>query len=177
MLLTSEGRLFTLTVMKKNWGFIIIALIVILVIGGYVARHQLKSMLGMSSTKQTTIQPEVTSSQSSASAPTDNIYRIRTDAVKGKYLTDFQGLTLYTFDKDTKGASNCSGQCLTVWPFYTSGATAESILPTNITVITRSDNTKQFAWKGKPLYYYVQDHTAGDINGDGVDGVWHIVQP
>ena len=96
--------------------------------------------------------------------------------MKGKYLTDFQGMTLYTFDKDTKGVSNCSGPCLTAWPIYTSGATAEKILPLNISVITRSDGSKQFAWKGMPLYYYAQDQKAGDITGDGVGGIWHIVK-
>lgn len=101
----------------------------------------------------------------------------KTNSQKGNYLTDFAGMTLYIYDKDTVGTSNCYNGCATAWPPYTSGATAEKTLPANITVITRTDGSKQFAWKGKPLYYYTTDTKPGDITGDGVGGVWHIVQP
>lgn len=136
-------------------------------------------MLGMYSTQQTasTAMSESPTVTSSAMAPSDNIYKTSTDSKKGSYLTDFQGMTLYTYDKDTKGMSNCTGACATNWPPYTSGATAEAQLPENITVITRADGTKQFAWKGMPLYYFGGDKKAGDLNGDGVGGFWHIVKP
>jgi predicted lipoprotein with Yx(FWY)xxD motif len=45
------------------------------------------------------------------------------------------------------------------------------------TVITRDDGKKQWAMKGKPLYYWVKDTKAGDKTGDGVQNVWHIVKP
>ena len=106
----------------------------------------------------------------------DNIYLSKTDSVKGSYMTDFAGNTLYIFDKDTTGVSNCSGGCLSAWPAYTSGATAQGSFPENISVITRTDGSKQFAWKGMPLYYYAKDKKAGDITGDGVGGIWHIVK-
>ena len=161
--------------MKKG---VIIVVIVLILVGAYLGRHQLKSMFGMSSTSapsQTTQTKPV--STTSAMAPSDNIYLTKTDSSKGKYLTDFQGMTLYTYDKDTKGVSNCTGACATAWPYYTSGATAEKTLPTNISVITRPDGHKQFAWKDMPLYYYTSDTKAGDVTGDGVGGVWHIVKP
>lgn len=113
----------------------------------------------------------------SAVAPSDNIYLTKTDSAKGQYLADFQSKTLYIFDKDKVGVSNCYNGCATTWPPYTSGATAEKTLPENISVITRTDGTKQFAWKGWPLYYYASDQNAGDITGDGVGGVWHLVKP
>src|SRR5687767_791267 len=34
----------------------------------------------------------------------------------GMILTDSAGLTLYTFDRDTPGVSNCSGGCASTWP-------------------------------------------------------------
>lgn len=116
-------------------------------------------------------------SPTSTSAPSDNIYMTKTDAAKGSYLVDFAGMTLYTYDKDTNGVSNCYNGCAAAWPPYTSGATAEKTLPENITVITRTDGSKQFAWKGMPLYYYATDTKPGDITGDGVGGVWHIIKP
>lgn len=112
-----------------------------------------------------------------AAAPASNIYMTKTDSKKGAYLTDFAGMTLYTYDKDGQGVSNCYNACATAWPPYASGATAEKNLPANITVITRTDGSKQFAYKGKPLYYYTTDTKPGDITGDGVGGVWHIVTP
>ena len=112
-----------------------------------------------------------------AAAPTNNIYTTKDNSQKGSYLADFAGMTLYTFDKDATGASSCYGTCATNWPPYTSGATAEKMLPSNITVITRTDGSKQFAWKGKPLYYYAADTKPGDVQGDGIGGVWHIVKP
>lgn len=109
--------------------------------------------------------------------PSGNIYLTKTDAVKGAYLTDFVGKTLYIYDKDKVGISNCYGGCAVAWPPYISSATVEKTLPANISVITRTDGTKQFAWKGWPLYYYATDQKPGDITGDGVGGVWHIVKP
>lgn len=159
---------------------IVIVVIILILVGGaaYVGRHQLKTMFGTSpATSQPQTANTTSNSSSSAMAPSNNIYLIKTNPSKGKYLTDFQGMTLYIYDKDTPGVSNCSGSCLAAWPVYTSGATAEKMLPTNISVITRSDGSKQFAWKGMPLYYYAQDTKVGDISGDGVGGVWHIVKP
>ncbi len=92
-------------------------------------------------------------------------------------MTDFAGKTLYTFDNDTMpGQSSCTGTCATNWPPYTSGAIAQGSLPANITVITRPDGSSQFAWMGKPLYYYAKDTAAGQLLGDGVGGTWHIVK-
>ena len=34
----------------------------------------------------------------------------------GEVLTTSDGLTLYTFDKDKKGVSNCKGDCAKMWP-------------------------------------------------------------
>ena len=157
---------------------IIVVVLVVLVGIAYAGRHKIKAMFGMapSPAAMQSAQTKTPASSSSAMAPTNNIYLIKTDPSKGKYLTDFQGMTLYTFDKDTKGVSNCYDACVQAWPVYTSGATAEKVFPTNITVITRKDGTKQFAWKGMPLYYYANDTKAGDITGDGVGGVWHIVK-
>lgn len=160
--------------MKKVW--IIVGIIIIVAGAGYLGRHKIKSMFGGSSQPVAPMQT-TTKQATSASAPSDNIYLTKTDAAKGQYLTDFQGMTLYTFDKDTTGVSNCYSGCAQAWPPYTSGATAQSQFPANITVITRKDGSKQFAWKGMPLYYYATDQKTGDITGDGVGGVWHLVKP
>lgn len=106
----------------------------------------------------------------------DNIYLTRTSTTTGAYMTDFSGMTLYTFDKDTSGTSTCTtAACTTLWKPYTSGATAEGMMPANITVITRADGSQQFAWKGKPLYYYTKDQNPGDMLGNNIGKLWHVV--
>ena len=34
----------------------------------------------------------------------------------GPALADARGMTLYTFDRDAAGKSNCNGQCAVNWP-------------------------------------------------------------
>lgn len=156
---------------------VIVGLILVLVLG-YLGRHKIKALLGMATPVPAEQITETTNPTPVAkgNTPSNNIYMSKTDAAKGNYLTDFEGKTLYTYDKDTSGVSNCEGACLTAWPAYTSGATAQGTMPANISVITRSDGSKQFAWKGMPLYYFSGDSKSGDINGDGVGGVWHIIK-
>ena len=92
-------------------------------------------------------------------------------------LTDAKGMTLYTFDKDPSGngKSVCNGQCATNWPPLAAGADAKS--HGDYTVVTRDDGSKQWAYKGKPLYTWVKDQKAGDRTGDNVNNVWHVAKP
>ena len=92
-------------------------------------------------------------------------------------LTNAAGMTLYTFDKDTagNGKSVCNGPCATSWPPLAATATDK---PTgDYTIVTRDDGAKQWAYKGKPLYLWVNDKKAGDQTGDGVGGVWKTAKP
>lgn len=152
------------------WQWVVIYLVLAIIVYGLIYyvffRHS-----GYSAPMQ---QATPTSSQSQA-APSSNIYLMKTDATKGTYLTDFQGRTLYTYDKDTTGVSNCTGGCASAWPPYTSGAVAQGTFPAHISVITRSDGSKQFGWDGMPLYYFATDTQPGQITGDGVNG-FHIVK-
>jgi len=92
----------------------------------------------------------------------------------GEVFTDANGMTLYTYDKDTTGKSNCTGLCAVFWPPVIAADTAK---PTGgFTTITRGDGTKQWAYLKKPLYGYVSDAKPGDTIGDGVDGVWHVAK-
>ena len=87
-------------------------------------------------------------------------------------LTDFNGMTLYIFDKDTAGVSNCYDTCAEKWPplFADADAMAEG----DFSVVQRTDGTAMWAYKGMPLYYWVDDMAPGDTKGDGVGGVWHL---
>lgn len=87
-------------------------------------------------------------------------------------LTDEAGMTLYIFDKDTAGVTNCYDTCAEKWPplFAADDAQPEG----DFTLVERTDGTKMWAYKDMPLYYWVDDKAPGDITGDGVGGVWHL---
>jgi predicted lipoprotein with Yx(FWY)xxD motif len=90
-------------------------------------------------------------------------------------LTGAGGRTVYTFDKDEPGKSNCTGGCLSAWPAFT--AKPEAVAKGEFGLINTSGGARQWTVNGKPLYYYVGDAKAGDRNGDGQGGVWHVVKP
>ncbi|WP_221076630.1 di-heme oxidoredictase family protein [Agarivorans aestuarii] len=82
-------------------------------------------------------------------------------------------LTLYVFDNDlaTPNSSACNLSCAATWPpvLITDGQ-ASGIQ--GLTNITRDDGSLQAAYNGRPLYFYIADETANDMNGEGVNGVW-----
>ena len=45
------------------------------------------------------------------------------------------------------------------------------------TVINRDDGGKQWAYKSKPLYFWIKDQKPGDRTGDGFNNVWHLARP
>jgi len=94
-----------------------------------------------------------------------------TDIGGAMVLTNAEGMTLYTFDNDTAGVTNCYDQCATNWPplIAEEGATAEG----DFTLVERTDGTQMWAYKGMPLYLWKNDAAPGDITGDGVGDVWH----
>jgi predicted lipoprotein with Yx(FWY)xxD motif len=97
---------------------------------------------------------------------------IKTADIGGKeVLTDANGMTLYTFDKDTAGVSNCYDKCAVNWPplFAADDAKDEG----EFTIVTRTDGTRMWAHEGKPLYLWIKDEKPGDTTGDMVGEVWH----
>jgi predicted lipoprotein with Yx(FWY)xxD motif len=97
----------------------------------------------------------------------------------GVILVGSNGMTLYIFDRDQAGTSNCSGQCAVTWPplMIESG---DPIAPANLAgtlaTITRADGGRQVVYNDRPLYFYAGDAQPGDTMGDGVGGIWHVVR-
>ena len=87
------------------------------------------------------------------------------------------GMTLYTFDRDAMGSgkSVCNGPCATNWPplMAQAGDTATG----DWSIVVRDDGTRQWAFRGKPVYYWVKDTRPGDRTGDGVNNVWRLARP
>ncbi len=95
---------------------------------------------------------------------------------------DRDGLTLYTFENDRNdtqgdgpGDSDCNGGCAVTWPplYADPGATEGG----PFTLITRDDDTRQWALNGLPLYFYAPDLAPGDTNGEGAGNVWYVARP
>jgi predicted lipoprotein with Yx(FWY)xxD motif len=100
------------------------------------------------------------------------------DTALGPVLVDAKRMTLYTFDRDTAapGKSVCNGPCATNWPPLV--ANAGDMAKGDWTIITRDDGSKQWAYKGKPLYGWAKDTKPGDTTGDGfLNGAWHVAKP
>jgi predicted lipoprotein with Yx(FWY)xxD motif len=95
-------------------------------------------------------------------------------SVKDGILVDSSGRTLYTFDKDGSGKSNCNAACATVWPPLIASSAATTSGKFNLVV--RDDGSKQWAYEDKPLYRYSADQKPGDTTGDKFGGVWHAVR-
>ena len=91
-------------------------------------------------------------------------------------LVGAKDMTLYTFDKDADGKSMCNGPCAANWPPLM--ASAGDAASGDYSIVTRDDGAKQWALKGKPLYYWIKDTKPGDKTGDGfLNGLWHVAKP
>jgi predicted lipoprotein with Yx(FWY)xxD motif len=101
----------------------------------------------------------------------------------GKVLTDGSGRTLYLFEKDSGPKSQCSGACATNWPPFTSATkpgVSGGATGSDVTLINRSGGAMQVTYNGHPLYYYVGDKSAGDLNGQGINAFgasWFVLSP
>lgn len=94
--------------------------------------------------------------------------------MKGGMMVGQDGMTLYTFDQDKDGKSMCNGGCAQNWPPLMADANAMPM--GDWTIGTRDDGGKQWAYKGKPLYRWSKDTKPGDMTGDGVRNMWHVVK-
>jgi predicted lipoprotein with Yx(FWY)xxD motif len=87
--------------------------------------------------------------------------------------------TVYTFNSDTVGVSNCTGGCSAIWPAMSIAAgqtpTGGPGVTGQLGTITRSDGSLQVTYKGLPLYFFHSDSKPGDTKGN-YSG-WSLVKP
>jgi predicted lipoprotein with Yx(FWY)xxD motif len=95
-------------------------------------------------------------------------------AALGVTLTDFGGLTLYTFDGDARRDNQtCSSSgCTTQWMPVLAPSLAAGV--GDFTIVSRNDGGRQWAYKNKPLYRYKGDKLPGDSKGLGLDKKWAV---
>lgn len=89
-------------------------------------------------------------------------------------LVDVNGRTLYTFAGDARrDGQDCAGSgCSLQWQPVAAPALALAV--GEFSVVERADGSRQWAYRGRPLYLYPGDELAGDANGIGVDARWSV---
>lgn len=78
-------------------------------------------------------------------------------------FADAKGMTLYTFDKDAPGKSRCAAACAKVWIPAAAPRYAKPL--GDWAIFARGDGTKQWEYRGKPVYTYVRDTDIGSVWG------------
>jgi predicted lipoprotein with Yx(FWY)xxD motif len=98
------------------------------------------------------------------------------DSDLGAILTDGDGNTLYLLTGDNQGDSTCYDDCAANWPPLNAPATAGDGADDALLGATeRDDGSMQATYNDWPLYYFAGDEQAGDVNGQGVGGVWFVL--
>ncbi len=90
----------------------------------------------------------------------------------GTILVDGEGRTLYIFTPDTQGDPTCAGDCAVNWPPLTEAVTAGDGLDPALLGTAAGGHVTYNDW---PLYYFAADANPGDVNGQGVGGVWYVI--
>ena len=97
-------------------------------------------------------------------------------SVRDGIFTDRNGISLYVADTDrVANVSNCYDNCGHNWPAFNAADNERD--DGDWKIITRDDGTKQWAYKGKPVYHFILDRMPGDAKGDGIGNVWHAIRP
>jgi len=90
----------------------------------------------------------------------------------GRLLANHRGYSVYTWDGDEPGKSNCYEECLEEWQPVRAPQTARP--QGEWTTVERAPGIKQWAFRGKPLYTYILDPRTRSLIGSDVPG-WHNV--
>ncbi len=94
----------------------------------------------------------------------------------GDILTDADGNTLYLFVPDNQSDSVCYDECEASWPIVSELAIVGDGLDASLLGTTeRTTGDTQATYNGWPLYYFANDATVGDTNGQGANDVWYVL--
>jgi len=119
------------------------------------------------------------SSNASSGTHSRAVVKTMQNSALGKtILVNRRGLTLYSLSAERHGRFICTTSfCLSLWkPLVVPRGTK----PTGVrglALVKRPDGRRQVAYRGAPLYRFVQDTKPGQIKGNGFKdvGVWRPV--
>jgi len=103
-------------------------------------------------------------------------------ALGSTILVNSAGRTLYHDGAEKQNTVKCLAACAKEWlPLVvTVGAkpvAGAGVMASKLGVLKRPDGKMQVTYAGLPLYLYAGDSKAGDVNGQGVGGIWHVIAP
>ena len=119
--------------------------------------------------------PQATATPASAAA-----VKTATATVGGKsetILTNAAGMTLYYYTPDKAASVTCTGGCAAAWPPLAATSGQSITVPGASGKFSSASNPaggSVVTYNGWPLYTYVKDKAAGDVTGQGVEGIWFV---
>jgi predicted lipoprotein with Yx(FWY)xxD motif len=119
-------------------------------------------------------------SASPTRAGTGGSVQLRKTAL-GPVLVDARGRTLYLFEKDRTGTSECDSSCAKFWPPLVTRTTphaGKGVHQSTLGVTRRHDGRRQVTYAGHPLYTFFGDKSAGKTNGEGLTDFgaeWYVL--
>lgn len=130
-------------------------------------------------TEPTTAPPETTTAAETTAMDGDATVQVRSTEEYGDVLVDAEGMSLYLFDNDEPGQSNCYDDCASNWPPLTvdGDPSAGQGVTAALGTTERDDGSTQVTAAEWPLYYFANDSSPGDTNGQGVGEVWWLLAP
>ena len=140
------------------------------------------SRYGSGSPSQTTVAPPAPATVSAVipTAEGATISLAVADSALGKILADGSGMTLYVLTNDGPNQSTCNNACASNWPplsLAVEGIAGPGVDSALLGSMTRTDGSLQVTYAGRPLYHFAADSRAGDLNGQGISGVWFVISP
>jgi predicted lipoprotein with Yx(FWY)xxD motif len=168
---------------KRTMGLLVAVLLVVAACGGdgasdttSPAEPDATTTEGDSAQEQATTSTEAPAEEEPATtaAAMDGIHVADTEL--GEILVDPDGFTLYIFTADSEGESTCYDGCAELWPPIPADTPISSDLDASMFgATTRTDGMEQLTVDGMPLYLYTPDTSPGDVSGQGLNGVWFVV--
>ena len=129
-------------------------------------------------TTTTTQAPTTTAEQATTTTEPEAAGLVVTvaDSSLGSILVDGEGNSLYLFTPDEQGDSVCYDQCAAAWPPLSADAVAGDGVDAGLLgSAPRTDGPDQATYNGWPLYYFASDAAPGDVNGQGANDVWYVL--
>jgi predicted lipoprotein with Yx(FWY)xxD motif len=120
------------------------------------------------------------SSNASSDAKSRAVVKVERNSKLGKRIlvTRNGGLTLYSLSAERHGRFICTtSMCLSLWKPLVTPAGVKPTGVSGLSTVKRPDGRRQVAYRGAPLYRFVQDTKAGQVTGNGFRdvGVWRPV--
>jgi predicted lipoprotein with Yx(FWY)xxD motif len=102
-------------------------------------------------------------------------------ALGSKIVATSNGLALYHYTAEKKGAIACVGACAKTWLPLLASSTGKlqagpGLSAAKLGTIKRPDGTLQITYNGLALYRYAHDK-AGQAKGQGLSGAWFAITP